>query len=228
MKRIILTHNRAWTIRELVFFFIIFLGVTFIGYMLLKNKKIKVSQFIAGESLFLFLVVVLASTVFTRTSNGVHTYELIPLWSWYEIIAGNTALLEEIVLNMILLLPAGMLLPFVFDKKIKWYKAFVVGFIFSAFAGNTALLEEIVLNMILLLPAGMLLPFVFDKKIKWYKAFVVGFIFSAFIEVCQLVLCRGLFEWDDMIHNALGAMAGCIMSNKAFEKFCNKNNGRNI
>ncbi len=175
MKRIILTHNRAWTIRELVFFFIIFLGVTFIGYMLLKNKKIKVSQFIAGESLFLFLVVVLASTVFTRTSNGVHTYELIPLWSWYEIIAGNTALLEEIVLNMILLLPAGMLLPFVFDKRI-----------------------------------------------KWYKAFVVGFIFSAFIEVCQLVLCRGLFEWDDMIHNALGAMVGCIVSNKVFEKFCDK------
>lgn len=175
MKRIILTHNRAWTIRELVVFFIIFLGVTFIGYMLLKNKKIKVSQFIAGESLFLFLVVVLASTVFTRTSNGVHTYELIPLWSWYEIIAGNTALLEEIVLNMILLLPAGMLLPFVFDKKI-----------------------------------------------KWYKAFVVGFIFSAFIEVCQLVLCRGLFEWDDMIHNALGAMVGCIVSNKVFEKFCDK------
>lgn len=175
MKRIILTHNRAWTIRELVFFSIIFLGVTFIGYMLLKNKKIKVSQFIAGESLFLFLVVVLASTVFTRTSNGVRTYELIPFWSWYEIIAGNTALFEEIVLNMILIFPAGMLLPFVLNKKIKWYKAFV-----------------------------------------W------GFIFSAFIEVCQLVLCRGLFEWDDMIHNALGAMVGCIVSNKIFEKFCGK------
>lgn len=181
MKRIILTHNRAWTVRELVFFFIIFLGVTFIGSTLLKKKKIKVSQLISGEISFFFLVVVLASTVFTRTSNGVHTYELIPFWSWYEIITGNTALFEEIVLNMILLLPAGMLLPFVFDKKI-----------------------------------------------KWYKAFVLGFMFSASIEVCQLVLCRGLFEWDDMIDNALGAMAGCIMSNKAFEKFCNKNNGRNI
>ena len=175
MKRIILTHNRACTIREIVFFSIIFLGVTFIGYMLLKNKKIKVSQFIAGESLFLFLVVVLASTVFTRTSNGVRTYELIHFWSWYEIIAGNTALFEEIVLNMILIFPAGMLLPFVLNKKIKWYKAFV-----------------------------------------W------GFIFSAFIEVCQLVLCRALFEWDDMIHNALGAMVGCIVSNKIFEKFCGK------
>lgn len=175
MKKIILTHIRAWSVRELVFFFFIFLGITLIGGMLLKKKKIKESQLIAGEILFLFLVVVLASTVFTRTSKGVHTYELIPFWSWYEIAIGNTELLEDIVLNMVLLLPAGILLPFVFDKKI-----------------------------------------------KWYKAFTLGFMFSAFIEVCQLVLCRGLFEWDDMIDNALGAMAGCIMSNKAFEKFCNK------
>ena len=175
MKRIILTHNRAWTVRELVFFFIIFLGVTFIGSTLLKKKKITVSQLILGEISFFFLVVVLASTVFTRTSNGVHTYELIPFWSWYEIATGNKELFEEVVLNMFLLLPAGMLLPFAFDKKI-----------------------------------------------KWCKAFALGFIFSAFIEVCQLVLCRVFFEWDDMMHNALGAMAGCIVSNKVFEKFCSK------
>lgn len=181
MKKIILTHIRAWSVRELVFFFFIFLGITLIVGMLLKKKKIKESQLIAGELSFFFLVVVLASTVFTRTSNGIRTYELVPFWSWYEIAKGNKELFEEVVLNLFLLLPAGMLLPFVFDKKI-----------------------------------------------KWYKAFALGFMFSAFIEVCQLVLCRGLFEWDDMIDNALGAMAGCIMSNKPFEKFCNKNNGRNI
>lgn len=175
MKRIILAHNRAWTERELIFFFVIFLGVTFIESMLVKKKKIKVSQLIAGELSFFFLVVVLASTVFTRTSNGIRTYELIPFWSWYEIATGNRELFEEVFLNILLLLPAGMLLPFTFDKKI-----------------------------------------------KWCKAFALGFIFSAFIEVSQLVLCRGLFEWDDMIDNALGAMAGCIVSNKAFEKFCSK------
>ena len=36
---------------------------------------------------------------------------------------------------------------------------------------------------------------------------------SAFIEVSQLVLMRGLFEWDDMVHNGLGCMAGCCMVN---------------
>ena len=89
---------RAWSVRELVFFFFIFLGITLIGGMLLKKKKIKESQLIAGEILFLFLVVVLASTVFTRPSKGVHTYELLPFWSWYEILAGNTALFGKLFL----------------------------------------------------------------------------------------------------------------------------------
>lgn len=37
---------------------------------------------------------------------------------------------------------------------------------------------------------------------------MIGFVISCIIEVCQLVLCRGLFEWDDMVHNALGCLVG--------------------
>lgn len=55
MERIILTHIRAWSGRELLFFFVIFLGVTFTEGMLLKKKKIQVSQLIAGELSFFFL-----------------------------------------------------------------------------------------------------------------------------------------------------------------------------
>lgn len=47
----------------------------------------------------------------------------------------------------------------------------------------------------------------------------MGLVFSFFIEASQLVLHRGLFEWDDMIHNSLGAMIGSIIANKIFEKF---------
>lgn len=38
-----------------------------------------------------------------------------------------------------------------------------------------------------------------------------GLMISAMIETCQYVFCRGLFEWDDMIHNGFGCMAGCIV-----------------
>ena len=36
---------------------------------------------------------------------------------------------------------------------------------------------------------------------------------SATIELSQLIFMRGLFEWDDMIHNGLGCMAGCLFTN---------------
>ena len=57
------------------------------------------------------------------------------------------------------------------------------------------------------------LPVVAGHKIKWRTAFFIGILISAVIEVSQLVFMRGLFEWDDMIHNAFGCMVGCILCN---------------
>lgn len=82
---------------------------------------------------------------------------------------------------------------------------------------NKNLFIENALNCILLLPMGFLLPFVFQRKIRWSTALLAGFFVSAFIEVSQLLLRRGLFEWDDMIHNSLGCMAGCIAANLALK-----------
>ena len=55
------------------------------------------------------------------------------------------------------------------------------------------LLKENLLNCILLLPAGALI--------------------STTIETSQLITMRGLFEWDDMIHNGLGCMVGAVLVN---------------
>lgn len=78
------------------------------------------------------------------------------------------------------------------------------------------LLKEDLLNCILLLPVGVLLPFVRNKVTKARDAFVAGFLISLCIETSQLILARGLFEWDDMIHNAFGCMVGCILVNQLF------------
>lgn len=40
---------------------------------------------------------------------------------------------------------------------------------------------------------------------------LIGIVTSAMIETCQLVFYRGLFEWDDMIHNGIGCMIGCVI-----------------
>lgn len=172
---ILLIHNRPWSFRELIFFIIILMVVTIIFSVLLKKEKINLFQLIAGELLLIFMFIVLGSTVFTRIPKEERAFKLIPFWSWNEVIKGNIQALEE---NL--------------------------------------------LNLTLLFPFGFLLPFVFYRKIIWYKALIMGLVFSFFIETSQLILKRGFFEWDDMIHNSLGAMIGCIIANKIFEKFVKK------
>lgn len=172
---ILLTHNRPWSFRELIFFVIVLMVATIIFSILLKKDKMNLFQLIAGELLLIFMFIVLGSTVFTRVPDKVEAYKLMPFWSWNEVIKGDIELLEE---NL--------------------------------------------LNFLLLFPFGFLLPFVFYKKISWNKAFIMGLAFSFFIETSQLILHRGLFEWDDMIHNSIGAMLGCIIANKIFEKFVKK------
>ncbi|MGI6006227.1 MAG: VanZ family protein [Ruminococcus sp.] len=74
-------------------------------------------------------------------------------------------------------------------------------------------LEEIVLNCLLLLPIGLLLPALAGRKVNALWGLAGGFLVSLIIELSQLMFRRGLFEWDDMIHNALGSMAGCMIMN---------------
>ena len=73
------------------------------------------------------------------------------------------------------------------------------------------LLKENLLNCILLFPMGLLLPVTFNRRLSWWKGLLAGVIVSGMIETFQLIFCRGLFEWDDIVHNSLGCMAGCIM-----------------
>lgn len=163
--QIILTHNPKWSSFEIFFFATLFIMIGTILFFLWRKKKIILSQMISGLLLTVYLGVVFASTVFTRTSDGIWHYELIPLWSWREVLIGNTYMLPEIVLNVILFIPIGILISVLLHRKIRWWQ-------------------------------GLLL----------------GILLSAVIEVSQLVLCRGLFEWDDMIHNGVGCMVGCVMA----------------
>ena len=161
----ILTHNRKWSSFEIICFATLFIMIGTILFFLWRKKKIVLSQIISGLLLTVYLGVVFASTVFTRTPDGIWHYELIPFWSWREVLIGNTYMLTEIVLNVILFIPTGILIPVVLHRRIRWWQ-------------------------------GLLL----------------GVLLSAVIEISQLVLCRGLFEWDDMIHNGVGCMVGCVMA----------------
>ena len=164
--QIIMIHNRMWSVREIAVFAVIAVIVLKVLVHLFRNGKIQLSQAVAAMLLAFFLGIVLGSTVFTRTATT-QQYELIPLWSWREVILHH----------------------------------------------DTDLLQEDLLNCILLMPAGILLPVIAGHKIKLRTAFAIGFLISAVIETSQLIFMRGLFEWDDMIHNGLGCLAGCAGMN---------------
>ena len=75
---------------------------------------------------------------------------------------------------------------------------------------NMGILHQILLNILLFVPFGGLLKMTF-MKIRLLVGWLVGFVFSMAIELCQLVFHLGLFEWDDMLHNSLGCLIGCVV-----------------
>lgn len=64
--------------------------------------------------------------------------------------------------------------------------------------------DEIILNYLMFLPIGYWLTALTKKR----KAVVIAFFFTVTIEVLQLILQRGLFEFDDIIGNTFGAYLG--------------------
>lgn len=121
--------------------------------------------------LIFFLGIVFGSTVFTRTVSP-REYELVPFWSWREVILYH----------------------------------------------DMFLLHENLLNCILLMPVGILLPLIAGHKVRLRTALMIGALISAVIETSQLVFMRGLFEWDDMIHNGVGCMIGCAGVNTVWRR----------
>ena len=85
------------------------------------------------------------------------------------------------------------------------------------------MLKENLLNIALFFPFGVLLPFSFYKRLRWWQGLAMGLIASVIIEVLQLVLYRGLFEFDDMIHNGFGCMLGSIFAGVLFQRVINSN-----
>ena len=63
--------------------------------------------------------------------------------------------------------------------------------------------EQILANVIMFLPVGVLVGWIWRWRGLWVAAGL-----SAAIEILQLITARGLCEFDDVIHNMIGALIG--------------------
>lgn len=107
-----------------------------------------------------YLILILCTTVICRTTHPEYDFELIPFWSYKAGLEGRIELFYQILLNILLFIPIGLLVGFISKPKF------------------------------------------------WWKAFIFGICFSTCIELFQLAFKKGLFEFDDIIHNTLGCMIG--------------------
>jgi glycopeptide antibiotics resistance protein len=77
--------------------------------------------------------------------------------------------------------------------------------------GELELIAQIFWNVVLFIPIGILLMLILTCKHKVKISVVVGLLLSALIELMQLVSYRGLFEFDDIVHNTLGVVIGIVL-----------------
>ncbi len=157
------SNHLVCTTQELLIILLISFLTIFISFRFYKCNKVKRSQSISAVLLIVFLLLVFISTVFGRVP-GKRNYMLIPLWSYGVI-----------------------------------------------FRGNVGILKEVLLNFVLLMPVGVMLVFVVNRRLSWKVGFIAGVLISSIIELLQLITCRGLFEFDDILHNSIGCMIGCVV-----------------
>ena len=83
--------------------------------------------------------------------------------------------------------------------------------------GNWQSLFENICNVVMLVPLGILMKCIGVEKNK--TAAVVGFAVSLLIETLQYTLELGTFEFDDLLHNTMGAVSGFYILKRIAPEF---------
>ena len=74
------------------------------------NQKKKWTQAVITSLLVTYIFFILLITLIARTPASTRHIKLVPFWSWYEVIAHHDrGLLVEIILNVVLFVPVGIL-----------------------------------------------------------------------------------------------------------------------
>lgn len=68
--------------------------------------------------------------------------------------------------------------------------------------------RNIILNICMFVPFGVFVPMLVKRLDSFWKVSGCGLCLTVFIECSQLLLKRGVFEWDDLFGNTVGAMIG--------------------
>lgn len=78
--------------------------------------------------------------------------------------------------------------------------------------GSRSFIFQNIGNIILFVPIGVIAALFFRQNIK--QSILIGFALSLIIECCQWLFWLGSFEFDDLIHNSIGAGIGAYLADR--------------
>ena len=160
---------------------IILISIFLIGYFLVYKKlmkgtkKLKVSKVVLWSIFFIYMIIVLGATIGDRTSG----YESVNLhlFSSYKEAYNNFSLGEwrNIILNILMFVPIGFIMPLLLKKCENWYITYLVGFGITLFIEILQLIskrgifeiDDIINNTLgCVIGYGIVMIFIFLFKIK--------------------------------------------------------------
>lgn len=109
------------------------------------------------------------------------------------------------------------------DLMSSWRKAFSMPdgimslFLGTATVASPSMKRQVLLNLLLCVPLGYLLPAVFPRIRNW-QVIAVCTVLSVLTEVLQLTFRIGWCEFDDIIYNLVGCLAGLLMHRLIFRR----------
>lgn len=119
--------NIHWILQIIILLLAVILMI--IVWKRYKNQKITRCQAFIQVVLPVYVCILFASLVFSRTVQKEFALNLRPLWTGISIISGEKKYIQTLLQNLSMLVPVGMFFPVATKATMK--KTFVVGFLIS-------------------------------------------------------------------------------------------------
>lgn len=115
--------------------YIYFFGVlfTFFFVKLAKKKRMNAIKCVMIILLFCYLETVYVSTVLAREHMNGDLLRIHPFISWKLALSGSRFRTKQVIENIIMLMPIGIVLPLIYDTPQNFVKTILFGTIFSLF-----------------------------------------------------------------------------------------------
>ncbi|MER2007211.1 MAG: VanZ family protein [Psychrobacillus sp.] len=150
-------------------------------------------------SIFIFIALIIGFFLFKKVYQGKKLIRLskfiliLLLICWGTVVLGITTLSRPAMFT-------GQINPSLFSSYVNaWNK------------WSMPELQLILFNMLMFVPMGVLLPLIHPKMKRFWRVFIISIVFTLCVEIFQYISGKGIFEFDDLLHNTIGSLAGYFL-----------------